>query len=77
MTSPLYLSTREVAELLGYSETHILELAARDKNPLPSFAIPSESGLKISRRFRRDELEAWLEAHRVRVAEVVQLRETG
>lgn len=61
MTSPL-LTAAEVAEILQTSERHVQRLAALEVRPLPSLDIGT--GGKAILRFRRHELEAWLDSRR-------------
>ena len=66
MSEPL-LSAKQVAALLGTRQNTVYELASSGR--LPSFRIPG-----VGRRFRRDEIEDWLESHRER-GEPAQLRQ--
>ncbi len=52
------LTSREVAEYLGFAPWTILDMVR--KGNLPAFKLPSGA-----LRFRPDEIERWLEARRV------------
>jgi excisionase family DNA binding protein len=65
---PQYLTAKQVAERLGVSESWVLDRAAR--GDLPSYKLGH------LRRFREDEVKAWLDSQG-RVAEVRELRRVG
>jgi excisionase family DNA binding protein len=72
--SEALLSVKEVAAYLGVSEDFVLRRAAAGE--LPSFAFPGPSGVRCERRFRREEVDAWLERYRVS-DKVVPLRQSA
>ena len=58
MTDDRLLTAREVAELLGFSSATVVNWAEAETGAIPCFRI----GGRL--RFRRTEVEAWLEERR-------------
>jgi excisionase family DNA binding protein len=59
MSNVEWLTTQEVATLIGCSTSSLNQWAHRGKGPPYYQAYPG-----ACRRYRRDEIEAWLEASR-------------
>jgi excisionase family DNA binding protein len=56
--TPILLTARQVAVLLQIPVSSVYEYARRPHNPLPSISIGRH------RRFRRDEIDRWLDDQR-------------
>jgi predicted DNA-binding transcriptional regulator AlpA len=71
-----WLTPAQVSELLGFSEDWVLERAL--DGTLPSYEVPSATGLRIHRRFLLSDIEGWRASRKFSVeGNVVPLREVG